>query len=137
MKSKYLFATLAGFFMSNTIVTAADSDFDGRSSEEESDYRSEYKDRITAIADEFADRHDRALAGKEKRRAKVSRLELTAERKAALAALEAEKSRRKKTTVEFLAPKPASPTSPKTPGLKAEEAKAVSPKKTEVIKPSE
>lgn len=137
MKSKYLLATLAGFLMSNTPVTAADYGSIESFSEDESDYTGEYRDRITAIADDFQEFHDRAQAGKAKRRAKVSsRSELTAERKAALAALEAEKGRRKK-TVDFVALKPASPSSPKTPVLKAEEAKAVSPNKTDVVKTSE
>ena len=112
MKSKYLLATLAGFFMTN--VTASSST----------------NARIDKLAAEF----EGAYYGKQerierKRSKEATRLELIAERKAALAALAA-KSVRKEKQAKISVTKPASPTSPKTPAPKAEEAKAVSPKKT-------
>lgn len=85
MKSTYILAIFTGFFIASTSVTA---------SEEESPV----EDRITAIATEFETNYDRKQSRKEKKRGKDQSSIIVAERKAAIAALAAEITRKEKTS---------------------------------------
>ncbi|QOL19515.1 hypothetical protein [Candidatus Bodocaedibacter vickermanii] len=102
MKSNYILAILAGFFISNTLVTASDLD-SAEYASTASDYEAEsasgdaatHIDRIRATADEYEDCYDRTQSKKEKKR-RVKEDRVTAERKAAIAALTAEVARKEK-----------------------------------------
>ncbi len=89
MKSTYCLALLAGIVMSSTAVSAAAYDIVNLSDDERGQF-----DRIKVIADDFEDRHDRAQEEKDKKRSKKA--VLAAERKAAIARLEAENNRKEK-----------------------------------------
>lgn len=83
MKSTYVLATLAGFFIANTPVTA--SAFD-----------SSVEDKISALSREFEERFYQTKSKKEKKRDRDQLLLNVVERKAALAALTAEITRKKR-----------------------------------------
>ncbi|MDP3935676.1 MAG: hypothetical protein Q8Q56_01610 [Alphaproteobacteria bacterium] len=83
MKLRYLLTTLVGFFIST--ASASSDDFNGIFDEEGG-----HIDRICTLADEFEDRYYRSQAIKEKKRLKAI------EDKALIAAIEAEKTRKKR-----------------------------------------